>query len=341
MALKKVLVFGASGAMGRYLIPLLAQKGFLIDAVSLDQQEYDFPNVRGISGNAKDIPFRESLLKNNYDGIIDFMTYPSYELVPFLPWIVKSTGHYIYLSSYRVYDNLEVPIRETSPRLIDSRKDVFLQNSDDYCIFKARGENILYGMTEKNWTIVRPAITYSLLRYQLVTLETANTVGRAQLGKTVVLPESAFGVRSTMTWAGDAAAMIAKLLFNEQAAGETFTVSTAENHTWGEIAEYYHDICGLKALWVDQTDFLRCAVSGFDTFPITGSWQLVYDRLFERVIDNSKVLEATGMTQSELRKLYDGLELEIARCPADYGMSVINNSANIRMDEYLKNSGLN
>ena len=66
----------------------------------------------------------------------------------------------------------------------------YLLNSDDYCIYKARGENLLFAMKRKNWTIVRPATTYSYLRYQLVTLEAADSVGRAFAGKPVVVPES-------------------------------------------------------------------------------------------------------------------------------------------------------
>ena len=47
-------------------------------------------------------------------------------------------------------------------------------------------------------------------------------------------------------------------------------------------------------------------------------------------MDNSKVLAATGLEQSELTKLYDGLKKEIARCPKDYPWRV-----NAAMDEYL------
>ena len=340
MSQKKILVLGATGAMGKYLVPILAEKGFLVDAVALDDAFFQHPNVKHIKGNAMDFEFRKELFANRYDGIVDFMIYTTANLALCLPSIVQATDHYIYLSTYRIYDGKEIPTRETSPRLLDSSENVLLRNSDDYSIYKARGENILRSFPKKNWTIIRPAITYSLMRYQLVTLEAPNTIGRCQLGKTVVLPETAKDVQATMSWAGDVAQMIAGLLFNEKAFGETFTVATSEHHTWGEIAEYYKDICGLKSIWVPQNDFLKCAVGGFEDFPHTGSWQLVYDRLFHRIMDNSKVLSVTGMKQENLMKLYDGLKYEISRCPKDYGESVAGNPANIRMDEYLKEKGL-
>lgn len=338
MSGKKVLILGATGAMGKYLIPKLVERGYDIDAVALD--EYDFGcQINFIKAQAKDFEFRTELLKNKYDGIVDFLIYPTADLALYLPELLESTGHYIYLSSYRIYDNAETPIKETSPRLIDNAGDVLLRNSDDYSIYKARGENILKSWNRKNWSIIRPAITYSFLRYQLVTLEAPLTVGRAKLGKTVVLPESAKNIQATMSWGGDVAEMIARLLFNEKAYGETYTVSTSEHHTWGEIADYYKDICDLNAIWIDQTDYLKIVVEGFERFPYTGSWQLIYDRLFDRIIDNSKVLDATGMKQGNMMKLYDGLKYEIGRCPADFTDNMMQISANVRMDEYLMNHG--
>ena len=325
---KKVLVLGASGAMGRYIMPLLAEAGHEIDAVSLWGDPVTGPNVRDIRMDAMDRDALRKLLKNHYDGIVNFMIYNTAQISLFLPLLLDSTEHHIFLSSYRVYDDKEVPIRETSPRIIDATDNVLLRDSDNYCIYKARGENVLAASGKKNWTIVRPAITYSLLRYQLVTLEGANTVGRAFAGKKTVLPVQAKEVAATMSWGGDVAAMIAKLLFNDRARGETYTVSTAEHHTWGEIAEYYHDICGLEAVWVDKEDYLRIIQP--DPYTPANRWQLEYDRLFTRIMDNSKVLAATGMKQSELMPLYDGLKREIARCPRDYPFDVCE-----RMDDYL------
>ena len=327
---KKVLVLGSTGAMGQYLVPLLAASGYQIDSVSYDDAAGPLPgNVRHIKADVKAGDTLLRLLDNQYDGIVDFLIYTSAELPHRLPMLVNNTGHYIYLSSYRIYDDKEQPIKESSPRLIDSSDDVLLRNSDDYCIYKARGENILHSFEKKNWTIVRPAITYSLLRYQLVTLEAPNTVGRAFAGKAVVLPEQAREVQATMSWGGDVAQMIAKLLFNPKALGETYTVASAEHHSWGEIAEYYKDICQLEAIWVDKEDYLR--IISPDLWRPNARWQLDYDRLFQRIIDNSKVLEATGMQQSQLTKLYDGLAREIARCPKDQQWPV-----NQRMDEYLE-----
>ncbi|MBR0459468.1 MAG: NAD-dependent epimerase/dehydratase family protein [Victivallales bacterium] len=332
---KKVLVLGATGAMGRYLVPYLAELGYRVDGASLDSKESDNPLVRYFQGNGKEREFLDSLLQQTrYDAIVDFLTHGSGELPMFLSKMLDNTDQYVYISSARVYDNLEHPVRESSPRLIDTTKDPLLKYSDDYCIFKARGENLLreYG-TKKNWTIIRPATTFSFMRYQLVTLEAPDNVGRAFAGKTVVVPETARYVSATLGWGGDVAKMIGKLLFNDRAYGEDFNVHSAEHHTWQEIADYYKDICNLKALWVPQEDYLK--IKSPDPYAFGIRWQLVYARLFERVMDNSKVLTATGMQQKDLMPLYDGLKMEISRTPRDYQWPV-----NVRMDEYLAARGL-
>ena len=325
---EKVLVLGATGAMARYMIPFLAENGCQVDGIALDQFESQNPNVKYHQGNAKDPAILREFLPRNYDAIVDYLTYPTNDIPYYLPLLLDHTDHYIYLSSGRVYDNLEKPVKETSPRLLDSSKDPLLVNSDDYCIYKARGENLLFSWKRKNWTIVRPATTYSYLRYQLVTLEAANTVGRAFAGKKVVVPIQAKDKPATLSWGGDAGKMIGKLLFCEAALGEAFNINSAENHTWGEIADYYKDICNLDAVWVDKEDYLK--ILNPDPYRMGPRWQLEYARLFDREVDNSKVLAVTGMKQSDMMPLYEGLKMEIGRTPKDYPWP-----NNQRMDDYL------
>jgi len=331
---KKILVLGGTGTMGVYLVPELADMGYQVNVVSLDNVLSNNPSITYVQADAKDISFLHSLLQDEYDAIVDFLIYSTKEFSDKYEMMLSSTDHYIFLSSYRVYADSAVPIKEDSPRLLDVSDDKEFLATEDYSLYKARQEDILKASKYDNWTIVRPAVTYSKFRYQLVTLEAANTVGRAFAGKEVVLPEQAKNIQATMSWAGDVAKMIAGLLFNEKARGETFTVATAEHHTWGEIADYYKDICNLKAVWVDKKDYIGIICP--DPYQINASWQLEYDRLFDRIMDNSKVLQATGMTQADLTKLYDGLAKEIARCPKDHPWPV-----NARMDEYLQNRKAN
>lgn len=335
---KTVLVPGGTGAMGVYLVPELLKLGYRVDVVSLDDRTSDHPDLRYFKANFKDPAVRTELLQNHYNAIIDFMIYPTPSFRDVHKELLSHCDHYIYLSSYRVYAGDERPTRETSPRWLDSHSvshaTEFLA-SEDYALYKARGENMLRESGFNNWTAIRPAITFSQRRFQLTILEADVIVHRARLGKTVVLPEDAMPIQATMSWAGDVAKMIARLVLNDAALREVYSVCTAEHHPWRTIAEYYKDLIGLQFQTVSKADFLSCMSPDNSRGPL---WQLDYDRLVDRVMDNSKILAVTGMKQSELTTVYDGLKRELEALPADAFLRDTT-ARNRLMDEYLARKG--
>lgn len=338
--MKKILVLGATGAMGMYLVPELMGMGYRVDAVSLDERTSDDPNLVYIRANAKDMDFLRETLKNGYDAIVDFMVYPTAEFRERYMLLLENTLHYIYLSSYRVYADEQHPVTETAPRLLDMSDDQDFLATDDYSLHKARGEDLLHACGRTNWTIVRPSIVYSKYRYQLVSLEAMTHVYRMLNGKTVVLPKEALGVQATMTWAGDVAKMLARLVLNENAYGETYTLSTAEHHTWGEIAEYYAEIGGLKYVTTDLKTFMdfRTGEVAENSLPrIHYRSQVLYDRMADRVIDNRKILAATGLKQEDFMPLKEGLKMELQAVNKDYPWPEF--AENARMDAWLESHG--
>ena len=122
--MKKALLLGGTGALGVYLTPELLKLGYKVDVVSLDDVKSDKENLTFIKADAKEIPFAENLVKNNYDVIVDFMVYFSpEEFKPYMTLYLNSCSHYIFLSSYRVYADSAEPITENSPRLLDVSTD--------------------------------------------------------------------------------------------------------------------------------------------------------------------------------------------------------------------------
>lgn len=305
---KRILVIGATGAMGTYLAPKLAKMGYEVDGLTLLDVVSDIPGLKYIKCNAKDFNFLTELMKREYSAIVDFLVYPTKEIFePYMKLFLANCDHYIFLSSYRVYAN-DPPIREDSKRLLDTATDPVYLSSGDYSLYKAEEEDMLNCITFQNYTIMRPAITYSKVRFQLVTMECNMFIPRMFEGKKVAVPKEAMEKHTTMSWAGDVAEMIARLILNPYARRETYTLATAEHHTWREVAEIYRRIGGLKYETVTTEEYL----SIIDPDSITGLQQLTLDRYFDRIIDNSKVLCATGMKQSELMSLENGLRLELA-----------------------------
>lgn len=333
--MKKVLVIGATGAMGRYLVPELVGLNYKVTGVGLDESAPWGDIATYVKGDAFDKDFLGQLLKEGFDGVVDFMNYGKFDFSDYMELFLENTDHYIFLSSCRIYDDKEQPIKETSPRLWDSTEDEVLKASHDYCIYKAQDEDRLRASKYSNWSIVRPATTFSTMRLQLVTLEFKHCVARALMGKRVILPVQAKDKPATLSWGGDVAKMIARILFKEEAKREAYNVCSAENRTWEEIAGYYHDLVGLEAVWVDKEDYLK--ILSPDLRPQI-RWQLEYARLFRRITDNSKVLALTGLKQEEMMPMYDGLKLEIGNIPSHYVPD--DGEIGKRMDAYLKEHNL-
>lgn len=327
---KRALLLGGTGAMGVYLTEELLARGYHVDVVSLDDMSSTRPALHYLRADMSRDEALAPILEKGYDAIVDFLIYRPTAFKSRHKMLLKHTDQLIFLSSYRVYAG-QSPVRETSPRLLDVSDDkpFLAEEENEYSLYKAREEDMLRASGRTNWTIIRPSITFSQHKFQLVTLEAQCVVERARQGKVILLPEEAKNVQGTLTWGGDSARMISGLIGNERALGEAYTIATAEHHTWGEIAEYYRDLIGLKAEWVDAETYLRCIVGDSDWYKFA-RWQLIYDRLFERVIDNAKILAAAGLEQSQLMPLYDGLKRELTRLSPDYHWE--GKEINARMD---------
>ena len=96
--MKKVLVLGATGAMGRYLVPELLKLDYDVTGVGLDEKAPWDNCAKYIKGDAFDKNFIEALLKEKYDGIVNFMNYANYNFSDYYKMFLDNTDHYIFLS---------------------------------------------------------------------------------------------------------------------------------------------------------------------------------------------------------------------------------------------------
>lgn len=332
MSEKTVLVLGGTGAMGQYLAPELLSFGYKVDAVTLDTVVSNNPNLKYITENVFEGDNLSKLLSRGYDGVVDFMTYTTKEFEAVHKKFLDNTGHYIFLSSCRVYADMP-PITEKTPRLLDVSEDKEYLKTEDYSLYKAREEDILENSSYSNWTVVRPATTFSRGKFQLVTLWADTFVYRMLNKKTVVLPEGARDKQATLSWGGDVAKIIARLLFNDKAYREYYNVCSAEHNSWEDIAKIYNDVYPFDYIWVDNEEYLDILGPNL----VWPRYQLYYARMFQRITDNSKALAHTGLKQSDFMLLKDGLKYEFDRSINMDWNRFANDERNVRMDAYLKN----
>ncbi|MDR1113094.1 MAG: NAD-dependent epimerase/dehydratase family protein [Bacteroidales bacterium] len=283
----KVLVLGGTGAMGVHLVQLLSNDG-IETVVTTRKSRKSESNVKYIQGNAHNIEFLQTILQEHWDAIVDFMVYTTVSFRERIDLLLNATTQYVFLSSARVYADSERPIIETSSRLLDVSQDADYLATDEYALTKARQEAILIKSGYKNYTIIRPYITYSKNRLQLGVLEKEEWLYGALHDRTIVFSSDIMTKTTTLTSGFDVAKGIVSIIGKRNALREVFHITTAESIKWSKVLEIYlavlekHLRYKPKVLLQDLDKFLEWKGS---------KYQIIYDRLFDRKFDNSKVSE--------------------------------------------------
>ena len=297
-----ILVLGGTGAMGVPLVKLLAERGDNVYVTTRSPKQGQ-RNVAYLCGNAREESFFDELMRNQYDAIVDFMVYGTVEFSKRLNKLLSRTKQYVFFSSSRCYANVQGMIREDSPRLVDICDDPNYLAVDEYGMAKGREEDLIITSGKTNWTIIRPYITYNSYRLQLGVYEKEDWLRRAMNGRTIVFPADIAERRTTLTYGPDVAGAVAELIGNEKALGEAFHITTNESHTWMEILDFYQEFLrkktgrSMKIMWVNDSKGLQT---------VWNSWQIKYDRLYDRVFDNSKIESIRGKYQ--FKETFQGLE---------------------------------
>lgn len=306
--MKSILLIAGGGTLGEKTANELLKKGCKVEIICLENYVSDNEQLLYVKANA-DYDFLTSFLRNKYyDGIVNFIHYSDtdeYKRIHML--LCQKTNHLVFLSSYRVYADSSTPITENSSRLIAVVKDEDFLMHENYAIPKSKNENFIINESgTANWTIVRPVISFSKHRLDIVTVGGRKVLECAKHGEKILLPEDAKNLVAGLDWAGNSGKLIANVLLCDNTKGEVYTVSSAQNLTWGEIADIYTSFIGAEFKWVSTEEY-SIYQHGTSELP----WILKYDRLFNREIDNSKILKATGLKKEDFVSIKDGIKIEL------------------------------
>lgn len=302
--MKKVLLIAGGGTLGTYTAKELLNKGCAVDIICLENYTSNNPKLCYHKAKA-DLNYLIEFLKDKYyDGIVNFIHYYVPEMYkPVHKLLTSKTDQLIFLSSYRVYAESKQPLTEEAPFLADVVEDEEFLKSEDYAVPKAICEKFLREESgTENWTVVRPVISFSDKRFDLVTVSGHEIIDAARSGKTVILPEAAKKLTAGLDWAGNSGKLIANLLFKKECLGEAYTVSSGQNLTWGEVADIYTRLTGVNFRWADTEEYVSTGHGGNGLF---------YDRLYDRAVDNTKILKATGFKKEDFTSIEDGIKIEL------------------------------
>lgn len=286
----KVLVLGGTGAMGVHLVELLSKSGYET-FVTTRSKRSSVTNIHYIQGNAHNTEFLQTILQEHWDVIVDFMVYSTSDIKERVKFLLEATSQYVFLSSARVYANSDLPITENSPRLLDVSQDAEHLATDEYALSKARQEDILNKSGRKNWTVIRPYITYSENRLQLGVLEKERWLYRALHGRTIVFSSDIMEKTTTLTYGLDVAKGILSIIGNNNALGEEFHITNPKSIKWSEVLSIYLSVLE-KHLGYKPKILLK----NIDKFlEWNDKYQVCYDRLYNRKFDNSKISQCVDV----------------------------------------------
>ena len=303
-----ILLIAGGGTLGTYTAKELLNLGHSVDVVCLEEKTSENTNLVFYKANATKEFLEELFAKKHYDGIVNFIHYPNVEDYKKIHgFLSANTDHLIFLSSYRVYADVEHPIKETSPLLLDVSTDKEFLRQETYALSKAKAEKfIIEDSGTDNWTIVRPVISFSQYRLDIVTISGQTVIERQKERKPIFLPIQAKNLTAGLDWAGNSGKLIANLLLKKEALKQIYTISSAQNLTWGEVADIYTDVLETEFEWIDTNEWLSHAEYIQNSY-----WAAVYDRLFDRTIDNSKVLKTTKLTKTDFKSIREGIQTEL------------------------------
>jgi len=295
----KVLMLGGTGAMGVPLGKILLEKGYSIYVTSRTPHNTD-SKINYILGNAQDDVFFKETLALGWDVVIDFMAYSSAMFENRLNDLLKSTDQYIFISSARVYSESDTPITEETPRLLDVSNDEVYLRTDEYALSKARQENLLLNSGYKNWTVIRPSVTFSENRLQLGVLEKESWLYRALNGRSIVFSDDIADKLTAMTYGLDVANGIASITGDAKAFGKMFHITSEESMQWEQILNIY-----LKVLEKKLGFRPKLVMTKKSSNLKINKYQVIYSRYFNRRFDNSKIKQFIDV--DSFKKMEDGL----------------------------------
>lgn len=284
-----ILILGGTGTMGVAVSSLLVNEGYNVYITSRSKHD-NRASMFFFQGNAKDMLFLKQILPlKKWDSILDFMMYSTKEFEERYQMLLNATSQYIFMSSARVYSNVDEYQTETTPRLLDYIQDQTYLATDEYALYKAREENLLLNSEFSNYTIIRPGITYGTYRMQLGVLEKEEWLYRALSGKSIILSSCIANKYTTMTFNEDSAICIFKMVGNKKAFGEIYNITTDKYIKWIDVLQLYAD--SIEKYTGKRPDIL---ITNDIIEKKNHAYKVTYDRIYDRKFNNNKIVDFMG-----------------------------------------------
>lgn len=290
----KILIIGGTGTMGEPLTEFLSSnKENTVYVVARKMKIFSNGNVTFLQGNVYDFGFFVRTVVQGYDVIIDFMAWKPKELKKRLDIIFNSCKQYIALGSSAEYAKAEGMIEEISPRLIDGYSSEEKKQMHRYHIKKSVDVDIIMKSQYRHWTIVRPSLTFNKQKITWLGYSKEIWLWRYLHDQTIVIPKEVMDKRTTLTYGGDVASAIVRLVGNRRALGEVINVASDISITQGELLKVFQKILSelckkeLKVRFISNSSAIwKNIPAQYDIY--------IKDRCIDRCFSTEKLNEICG-----------------------------------------------
>lgn len=319
---KKALIIGGGGTLGMYTADELLRLGHSVDIICLEDRISDNEKLVFYKQRVTPEFLKEFFADRFYDCILDLIHHSDPDkFIGYYELVSQNTDHFIFTSSIRAVGDTEHPVTENSMLHIDmvnnpALREKYFSNElgkyfiekDDYGLSKGKCEKYLL-TKEKKWTVIRPVISSSHRRLDILMHSGDEVVRLAREGKIMYQPEPCRNLTAGVDWAGNSGKIIANLMFKEQCKGEAYIISTGHRMTWEDVVQVYIELLGVKVQWLPLEEYTaKTGKGGFTPIGIA----LMYDR----AIDNSKMLAASGLKKTDFTPFEQGIEIELKKLGA-------------------------
>lgn len=286
----KILVIGATGAMGSAVVDRMSQMKHSVFALSRRPYYTTNDYITPVVGDAFNIDFLQKVLENKFDCVIDFLWHSIDTFKKSFDLICSNTSQYIFMSSSAVYINHNLnKINEECTRFIDlceSDLDKDIDNLSEYHMVKAQLEEYAKSSKFNNWTIVRPNLVFSKDSLRIGLFAPDLWCYRAVHNRTIVLPKEMMDVATAYLTANDAAKIYEILIGNSKALSNTFNIASEQTITIRNLCEFVR--MGLEEagyhFQIKEIPLKKFLIG----FPSAKS-RMLRDRIYNRVFDMSRV----------------------------------------------------
>lgn len=292
-----ILILGGTGTIGSQIQKILLNTSSNHLYISSRKKQISSGQTTYICGNPHDLGFVKKILERKWDCIIDLMIYSIEELKERSELYLSATKQYIYISSARVYADSSSPLHEESDRLLEVCSDKIYLATNEYALEKAREEDIFVNSSNRNWTIIRPYITYGERKYQLGCFEKEEWLYRVLHGRSLVFSKDILQKKTAMTYSKDVAKGICNIVGKKEALHNIFQIASNKTYTWGEIIETYRKV--LVAISGQQLH-VKYVSDGTSIIRKSSEYQLTYDRMYNRIFDSTKINSFGNLEYTEL-----------------------------------------